>query len=133
VTAPPACYCGRTGCIEAWWSGPALAAQFKQRTGRDLVATEIALEAERGDVEAKAFFNVYLDRFARAIASVVNILDPDAIVIGGGLSKMEVLYRELPARVEAHAFSPQGPTLIVKNLHGDSSGVRGAAWLWPEG
>ena len=133
VTAPPACYCGRTGCIEAWCSGPALAAQFKQRTGRDLVATEIALEAERGDIEAKAFLDLYLDRFARAIASVVNILDPDAIVIGGGLSKMDILYRELPARVEAHAFSPQGPTLIVQNRHGDSSGVRGAAWLWPEG
>jgi fructokinase len=133
VTAPPVCYCGRTGCIETWCSGPALAAQFKQRTGRDLVATEIAAEAERGDAEASAFFDLYLDRFARAIATLVNILDPDAIVIGGGLSKMDILYRELPARVEAHAFSPQGQTLIVKNRHGDSSGVRGAAWLWPEG
>jgi fructokinase len=132
ITDPPTCYCGRKGCIEAWCSGPALAAQFERRTGRKLVATEIALEAERGDAEAAAFFDRYLDRFARAIASVVNILDPDAIVIGGGLSKMDVLYRELPARVEAHAFFPQGLSLIARNHHGDSSGVRGAAWLWPE-
>jgi fructokinase len=133
ISDPPSCYCGRKGCIEAWLSGPAVAAQFERRTGRKLVATDIALEAERGDAEAKAFFDLYLDRFARAVAGVVNILDPDAIVIGGGLSKMEVFYRELPARVEAHAFFPQAPSLIVKNRHGDSSGVRGAAWLWPEG
>jgi fructokinase len=132
ITDPPTCYCGRKGCIEAWCSGPALSAQFERRTGRRIVATEIAVEAERGDAQATAFFDLYLDRFARAIASVVNILDPDAIVIGGGLSKMDILYRELPARVEAHAFFPQGPSLIVKNRHGDSSGVRGAAWLWPE-
>jgi fructokinase len=132
ITDPPTCYCGRKGCIEAWCSGPALASQFERRTGRKLVATDIALEAERGDAEATAFFHLYLDRFARAIASVVNILDPDAIVIGGGLSKIDALYRELPARVESHAFFPQGPSLIVKNRHGDSSGVRGAAWLWPE-
>jgi fructokinase len=73
-----------------------------------------------------------LDRFARAISTLVNILDPDCIVIGGGLSNMDILYSELPKRVEAYAFSPQGPTMIVKNRHGDSSGVRGAAWLWPE-
>jgi fructokinase len=74
----------------------------------------------------------YYDRFARAIASVVNILDPGVIVLGGGLSNIEALYRELPPRVEHYAFTPEGQTRIVKNLHGDSSGVRGAAWLWPE-
>ena len=75
----------------------------------------------------------FYDRFARAIATLVNILDPDVIVMGGGLSNIESLYRELPRRVEAYAFTPEGETRIVKNMHGDSSGVRGAAWLWVEG
>jgi fructokinase len=132
IVSPPTCYCGRTGCIEAWCSGPALMAQFERRTGRKLIATEIAAEAANGNEDAKLIFKAYLDRFARAIAGVVNILDPDAIVIGGGLSKIDALYAELPPRVEHYAFSPQGPSLIVKNRHGDSSGVRGAAWLWPE-
>ncbi len=75
---------------------------------------------------------LFFDRFARAIATLVNILDPDAIVFGGGLSKIEALYTELPARVEHYAFRPESPTRIVRNMHGDSSGVRGAAWLWRE-
>ncbi len=108
-------------------------AQFERRTARKLMATEIAAEAASGGEDARQVFEAYLDRFARAIAGVVNILDPNAIVIGGGLSKIDALYAELPARVERYAFSPQGPSLIVKNRHGDSSGVRGAAWLWPEG
>jgi len=132
VTSSPTCYCGRTGCIEAWCSGPALMGQFERRTARKLMATEIAVEAANGGEDARQIFDAYLDRFARAIAGVVNILDPDAIVIGGGLSKIDALYSELPTRVERYAFSPQGPSLIVKNRHGDSSGVRGAAWLWPE-
>lgn len=123
VTSPPSCYCGRKGCIEAWCSGPALEAQYKARTGHALKASEI---------DDKDVLDAFLDRFSRAIASVVNIIDPDAIVIGGGLSNIDLLYRELPSRVEAYAFSPQGPTRIVKNRHGDSSGVRGAAWLWPQ-
>ena len=132
ITSAPTCYCGRASCIEAWCSGPALMAQFEGRTGRKLMATEIAAEAASGGGDARRIFEDYLDRFARAIAGVVNILDPDAIVIGGGLSKIDALYTELPPRVEHYAFSPQGPSLIVKNRHGDSSGVRGAAWLWPE-
>jgi fructokinase len=76
--------------------------------------------------------NTYYDRFARAIATLVNILDPDSIVIGGGLSNIDAFYRELPPRVERYAFTPEAPPRIVKNMHGDSSGVRGAAWLWPE-
>jgi fructokinase len=132
VENAPQCYCGRRGCIESWCSGPALAAQFKQRTGRDASALEIAAFAAGGDPDAKVSIENLLDRFARAVATLVNILDPDAIVIGGGLSNMDILYSELPARVEQYAFSPQGPTAILKNRHGDSSGVRGAAWLWPE-
>jgi len=132
VETAPQCYCGRRGCIESWCSGPALAAQFKARTGRDASAMDIAALASQGDADAAAIIGEFLDRFARAISTLVNILDPDAIVIGGGLSNMDILYGELPARVERYAFSPQGPTAILKNRHGDSSGVRGAAWLWPE-
>jgi fructokinase len=127
----PRCYCGKRGCVETWCSGPALMAQYEEQSGRRMMATEVAAAAGEGDETARAVMEMYLDRFARAIASVVNILDPDAIVIGGGLSKIDALYKELPRRVEQYAFSPEGPTAIVRNKHGDSSGVRGAAWLWP--
>ena len=129
--APP-CYCGRRGCIESWCSGPALSGQFKLRTGREATAIDIAASAKKGDPDAATTIEEFLDRFARAISTLVNILDPDAIVIGGGLSNMDILYSELPERVERYAFSPQGKTAILKSRHGDSSGVRGAAWLWPE-
>jgi fructokinase len=129
----PLCYCGKHGCIESWCSGPALMGQFERKTGRKLTATEIADAALAGDADARAAMEIYVDRFARAIAGLVNILDPDAIVIGGGLSKIDALYTELPPRVERYAFTPEGPTRIVKNRHGDASGVRGAAWLWREG
>ncbi|HEY4114974.1 MAG TPA: ROK family protein [Rhizomicrobium sp.] len=126
----PTCYCGRAGCIESWCSGPAVMAQYERATGRRLMATEIADAAERGEADAARVICDWLDRFARSIATVVNLLDPDVIVMGGGLSKIDALYRELPARVERYAFHPEGPTKIVRNMHGDSSGVRGAAWLW---
>jgi fructokinase len=128
----PSCYCGKQGCIETWCSGPALTAQYLRQTGHNLIATDIAAAADGGGADAQTVMEAWLDRFARAIASVVNILDPDAIVIGGGLSHIDALYRELPPRVEQLAFTPQGPTIIVKNKHGDASGVRGAAWLWRE-
>ncbi len=126
----PRCYCGRDGCIEAWCSGPALMAQYTTRTRRALQGTEVAQAAVDGDADARAVMDAYLDRFARAIASVVNILDPDAIVIGGGLSSIGEFYSVLPPLVEKYAFKPESLTDIVQNLHGDSSGVRGAAWLW---
>lgn len=129
----PECYCGKRGCIESWCSGPAIAAQYEQQTGRAHSAAEIASQASAGDAVAARIMQDFYDRFARAIAHIVNILDPDAIVLGGGLSNIDALYRELPTRVEAYAFTPEGPTRIVKNRHGDSSGVRGAAWLWGEG
>jgi fructokinase len=128
----PVCYCGKTGCIESWCCGPALMAQFELRTGRKLSGTEIAEAALAGDADAGATMELFFDRFARAIAGIVNILDPDAIVFGGGLSKIDGLYTELPARVERYAFTPESPTRIIRNMHGDSSGVRGAAWLWRE-
>jgi fructokinase len=131
VAEAPSCYCGKAGCIESWCSGPALAAQYRARTGRALNGGEIAKGAAEGDPDCVAVFETFLDRFARSLATLVNVLDPDAIVLGGGLSNIEALYAELPARVERYAFTPEGLGLIVKNRHGDSSGVRGAAWLWP--
>jgi len=131
IADAPRCYCGKSGCIESWCSGPALAGQYRARTGRVLNGGEIAKGAADGDPDCVAVFEKFLDRFARSLATLVNVLDPDAIVLGGGLSNIEALYAELPARVEHYAFTPEGPSLIVKNRHGDSSGVRGAAWLWP--
>ena len=133
VEHAPRCYCGRRGCIESWVSGPALSRDFMRRTGRTLEANEIAQLASSGDAEAVEAMDTFYDRFARAVATLVNVLDPDVIVMGGGLSNIAALYRELPSRVEAYAFTPEGQTRIVKNMHGDSSGVRGAAWLWAEG
>jgi fructokinase len=97
-----------------------------------LSAAEIARAAGDGDMTAEAVMDEFLDRFARSVASVINLLDPDAIVLGGGLSNIPRLVRELPSRAEAYAFSPEGPSNIIRNMHGDSSGVRGAAWLWRE-
>ena len=126
----PACYCGRTGCIETWISGPALARDFHRRTGRSLSAVEINQSAVAGDDAAQRAMQDFLDRFARSIATVINILDPDAIVLGGGLSNLPGLAGQLARVAEAYAFMPEGPPSIRKNVHGDSSGVRGAAWLW---
>jgi fructokinase len=128
VDARP-CYCGKTNCIESWCSGPAMAKEFFQRTGRQILPAEIA--ASTG-TEERAMIARLTDRLARSLATVMNLIDPDAIVLGGGLSNIESLYRDLPPLVERHAFTPEGPPRIVKNRHGDSSGVRGAAWLWRE-
>jgi fructokinase len=130
----PPCYCGRMGCIETWLSGPRLERQFKEHTGRALRATEIAEAALAGDSAAAAHMELYCDRLARSLAGVMNIIDPHAIVLGGGLSKMVQLYGRVPELWKRYVFSE--PDHIVTRLlapkHGDSSGVRGAAWLWPE-
>jgi fructokinase len=125
----PECYCGKRGCIETWCSGPALAQDFARHGGGGVTADIIA---KSDDPVAKAAMARFTDRFARALASVVNILDPDVIVLGGGLSNIKSLYRELPPLVEGYCFSAEAPTRIVPNRHGDSSGVRGAAWLAPK-
>lgn len=129
----PRCYCGRISCIETWLSGPRLQAEFAERTGRRLRATEIAEAAAAGDIEAAAQMELYCDRLARALSVVVNIVDPHAVVLGGGLSKMALLYQRVPELWKRHIFSE--PEHIVTRLlpprYGDSSGVRGAAWLWP--
>ncbi len=132
VEHAPACYCGKKGCIETWCSGPAIARHYAARTGKALGLPEIVEAARHGEPDAVREMEAFCDRFARAISSVVNILDPDVIVLGGGVSNIEILYDELPQRVEAYAFTPERPPHIVKNKHGDSSGVRGAAWLWSE-
>lgn len=132
VAISPRCYCGRIGCIESWISGTGLRADYARRARRNLTGDEIAARAATGDAMAAAVMEDFYDRFARSVAGIVNILDPDAIVIGGGLSNIDALYSELPPRVESYAFTPEGRTRIVKNMYGDSSGVRGAAWLWSE-
>jgi fructokinase len=128
VTTAPLCYCGKRGCLEVWCSGPGLVADFKRIAGREASAEEIATSE---GADERAAMDRLIDRFARAMATMVNILDPDVIVMGGGLSNVERLYRDLPPLVEKYGFNLGGPPRIVKNTHGDSSGVRGAAWLWP--
>ena len=149
VTTAPVCYCGKRGCLEVWCSGPALTRGFLNDPLRPSLAREPATATspfEKGEAPvwtaekiaasdhpvAIAAIDRLIDRFARAMATMVNILDPDVIVMGGGLSNIERLYPELPPLVEKYAFNLGAPPRIVKNKHGDSSGVRGAAWLWPE-
>jgi fructokinase len=125
----PLCWCGRHNCLETLISGPGLARDCDGEGARD--ATGIPARAEAGDPRAQAALARHADRVARGLAHVVNVLDPDVIVLGGGLSNMAHLYEVLPALLRRHVFSDTCDTPIVKARHGDSSGVRGAAWLWP--
>ena len=125
------CYCGKSGCIETFLSGSGIARDYCARTGKRLAAEQIVEAAGTGDGEAQKSLEAFRDRLARGLAAVVNMLDPDVIVIGGGLSNIMPLYTALPALVARHAFSDTIDTPIVRAAHGDSSGVRGAAWLWP--
>jgi fructokinase len=127
----PPCYCGKSGCIETFLSGPGLTREFGNRTGKDLSTNEISSAADAGDKEAIAAMEIYENRLARGLAHVINILDPDTIVLGGGLSNIGRLYRNVPALIQLYVFSDGVDTSIVRAMHGDSSGVRGAAWLWP--
>lgn len=126
----PACYCGKSGCLETFVSGPAVAADHRRVTGDTLTAEEIAARAAAGDGAAAATLGRLADRLGRGLATVVNLLDPDVIVLGGGLSNIPFLYEALPPVVERFAFSDSIDTPIRPARHGDSSGVRGAAWLW---
>lgn len=126
-----ACYCGRAGCIETWLSGPALSRDYAAGGGERVDAIEIASRAAKGEARAVAALARYERRFARAIASIINVLDPDVVVLGGGLSNIEQLYRNVPALWSSFVFSDRVDTRFVRAAHGDSSGVRGAAWLWP--
>jgi fructokinase len=127
----PGCYCGRHGCIETWLSGPGLAHDHAAHTGEALDAAAIAAGADAGDAAACATLDRYADRMARALAGIINVLDPDIIVLGGGISNIDRLYRAVPQRWGEYVFSDRVDTRLVRAQHGDSSGVRGAAWLWP--
>jgi len=125
------CYCGKPGCIETFLSGAGPARDYFTRACANLSAHDIAERAASGDPRANDCFILYQDRLARGLASVVNVIDPDAIILGGGLSNVAQLYAGLPERVARYAFSDVLETPIRRAVHGDSSGVRGAAWLWP--
>ncbi len=125
----PACYCGRRGCIETFLSGPGLASDYAAHAGGTLDAHAVAAAATAGESAAVEAMARYVDRMARALASVINVIDPDVIVLGGGLSNIDALYRDVPARLAAYVFSDEVHTRLVKARHGDSSGVRGAARL----
>ncbi|MEK4033615.1 ROK family protein [Methylocystis sp. IM3] len=124
------CFCGHAGCIETFLSGPGLARDHARRAGETLRGEEIVARADQGEPAALAALETYQDRLARALAMVIDILDPDAIVLGGGLSNIGRLFAGLRERVATHAFTDALDTKLVRNAHGDSGGVRGAAWLW---
>ena len=127
-----ACYCGRTGCIETFLSGPGLSADHLAATGEQLDPVAIVNRASRGDPAARSTLRRYEARMTRALASIINVVDPDVIVLGGGLSNMRSLYERVPQLWAPFVFSDRVVTPLVQNVHGDSSGVRGAAWLWPD-
>ncbi|KAA5801694.1 ROK family protein [Alkalicaulis satelles] len=130
IPGPP-CFCGLNGCVETWCSGPALAADHRRVTGQTLTADAIAAAASAGDEPARATLDRHAARLGRALASVVNIVDPEVIVLGGGLSNLTGLPERLETALAPWTFTDEPLTRIVRNTHGDSSGVRGAAWLWP--
>ncbi len=126
------CYCGKLGCIETFLSGPALVGEFASHGGDAKTAEQVALAADAGDALARQCLASYIDRLARTLCSVINLLDPEAVVMGGGLSNIEAIYREIPPRLNSYAFSDGVDTPVLRARYGDSSGVRGAAWLWDE-
>jgi len=126
----PRCYCGRSGCIETFLSGPALARDYMASGGPEVTADEVARRAASGEALADAALCRYEERMARALGSVINLIDPDVIVLGGGLSNIDRLYDRVPSLWSRYIFSDSVTTRLVRARHGDSSGVRGAAWLW---
>ncbi|WP_420432079.1 ROK family protein [Hyphobacterium sp.] len=127
----PACKCGLRGCLESWISGPAISADHRRATGADLAAEAIVADAEAGDQAARGTIDRFETRLARGLATVINIVDPEIIVLGGGLSNIPELAERVETRLAGHVFSDAMTTRVRPNVHGDSSGVRGAAWLWP--
>lgn len=128
----PECYCGRRGCLETWISGTGFERDFERVSGRSLRGSEIVAGAQTGDREAAAALERLEDRIARGFSTLVDIVDPDVLVLGGGLSRIDHLYAGgIASRLRDYGFGGGVTTPIVRNLHGDSSGVRGAAWLWP--
>jgi len=135
IPGPP-CWCGKTSCIEKWISGTGFADDYARATGANgpdrIRGEQIVAWARRGDAAASRALERYADRLARALAHVVNVLDPDAIVLGGGMSNVDEIYDLVPPQLATHVFGGEAGTPIVRGQHGDSSGVRGAAWLWPD-
>ena len=134
----PPCYCGKRGCIESWLSGPGFERDHAQQTGATLSGREIVRAAAEGDAGARATLTRYHDRLGRALASLINVLDPDVIVLGGGMSNIAGLLEATAVLLPRHvlavgATSDPLATRVVRAQHGDTSGVRGAAWLWPAG
>jgi fructokinase len=129
----PECYCGKRGCLETWVSGTGFENDHARSTGERLSGPEIAARAEAGEPPAVATLQRYMDRLARGLAHVIDILDPDVIVLGGGMSNVAALYQGVPERLPRWVFGAEADTPIRRALHGDSSGVRGAAWLWRPG
>jgi fructokinase len=126
----PPCYCGKTGCIETFLSGPGLVYDHHQATGERADAPAITARAERGDAAAAATLDRYEDRMARALAALINVVDPDVIVLGGGISNVARLYAGVPRQWGRYVFSDHVDTRLLPPAHGDASGARGAAWLW---
>lgn len=126
----PACYCGRSGCIETFLSGPGLSRDHERVEGEALAPHDMAARAAAGDEGCRRSLARYAGRLARALASVINIVDPHAIVLGGGLSNLGFLYRDVPTLWTPHVFSDRVDTKLLPPRHGDASGARGAAWLW---
>lgn len=127
----PDCYCGKRGCIETWLSGPGLVRTYEWAGGPSSTVVQMVQRGAAGEERAAAVLAAYADRLARSLATVINILDPEVIVLGGGLANLEYLYTAVPARWGRYVFSDRVDTRLVPARHGDSSGVRGAAWLWP--
>jgi fructokinase len=127
----PPCYCGRHGCVETFLSGPGLAADHRRRGGDAAAGEAIAAGAAAGDAACAGTLDRYAERLARALAHVINVLDPEAIVLGGGLSAITELYEAAPRLWRPYVFSDEVVTKLLPPRHGDASGVRGAAWLWP--
>lgn len=128
----PRCWCGLSGCIETWCSGRAFQAQYEEAAGEWLHGSQIVALARAGDSLAGGLLERYIDRVARGLAVIVNAMDPDIFVFGGGMSNVDELYEQLPERILQYTFTTVFTTPIVKSAHGDSSGVRGAAWLWAD-
>ena len=127
----PDCYCGRKGCIETYVSGPGMERDHAAVTGQRLSTREIMAKAAGGDADATATYRRYVDRLVRGLASVINVLDPEIVVLGGGMSNLPALAEDVQTALPPHIFTDQIATRVLSNTHGDSSGVRGAAWLWP--
>ena len=126
----PPCYCGLHGCIETFLSGPGLSRAYAEVADQHVDAVEVAARADSGEAAASSALDVYERRMARALASIINVLDPDVIVLGGGLSNIDRLYENVPRHWGPHVFSDRADTPLLRAAHGDASGVRGAAWLW---